>query len=138
MGEVWRDHHDKKDTPTLREAGGIGKIELRKEMEMVKKMALQSALAIDTYLRAMKRSADEVDFVHPWANGQLDRKDVMRHWMTPYDGKSNADRLGEFLESDAVNTETVEIDLTDALSRKLAIERMHLHIHLSDAGPTLH
>ena len=139
MGEAWKDHRGKEASPNLRDVGAVGKIEIRKEMPPVDKTALQAVLAIHTYFAATKQPMDAVDFAHPWIkSGQFNRSEVMNQWMEKRSGKSNADRLGDFIEAMDIEAPSIAVDVTKEESRAEILLRMHIDTTPPQSGTTVH
>lgn len=138
MGEQWQVHHNLKENQNLKETGGLETVELGREMSLVEKTALQTALAIHVFLSTKKRTIDDVDFVHPWANKHINRNEVMKEWLLSKEGKPNAEKLGEFLEAMDPNEHEI-INLAEKQKREALLSRMHIDFQPpSDSGATMH
>ena len=138
MGEQWKPRHNEIQNPRLKETGGLDHVELAREMPIVEKTALQAALAIHAFLTRHRQSMDSVDFVHPWANKEINRNVVMREWAISDKGKTDAEKLGDFLESMDPDAHEV-VDITEKEKREALLSRMNVDLTpLPDIGATLH
>ncbi len=143
MGETWKGHQREKGDPSLNDMHDLHIINMKGDMTLQEKMALQMALAVHVYLVSKKQSMDAIDFIHPWKGQNINKTEVMKDWMDPKGGKSNSERLGEFIES--LGTEGEErVDIAIADSREDMLEKMHidfrppLETQKPEGGATLH
>lgn len=144
MGEAWKGHHREKGDPTLNQMHDLHIIRMKGDMTMQEKAALQLALAVHVYLATRKQPMDAIDFVHPWASKHIDKKEVMNKWFEVKDGKSNSDRLADFIESLTTDEAVASVDIVKTESREDVLEKMHIDLtpvpdtQAPESGATVH
>ena len=112
----------------------VNEIALRGGMPREETWPLQMALAAHLYLLEHQGEAliRDIDFLHPWDEGHVNRRSVMNDWVGDLTKESKAAKFTDFIENLPKGVSAGTVHISNRREREELLQRMGIELPKTD------